>query len=258
MAKQKEVDETDQKLLDSPNPFVEFIFEDSGRPAPTQFGLGWTADIANNIGRIMVAYSALEYGLYSIFACLNKATPKESYIEFFEQRKINNKKALFDRAAKSAGIPAPFVTAFSKVWKRMRGAATLRTEFAHAHYSASGEKLYRLTLTGQGTKWSEVRPRLFVETLSRYRILDRDILILLGLTASLDPKYVEKLNQLPTPPNTPHLQITASRGRQRLSRSAEIADIARRLGLRYWYDHPRTIAQFSWGLGDDRSYLWRS
>jgi hypothetical protein len=236
------------------------MLSDLFKKQPTPFGVGDTAEIANNIGRIVVGYASLEFYMFLIFAFMSDEHPHESFRKFFVLRSINKRQELFN--TRVVLLPQADQVACKRLWRRLKTAADRRTEVAHSQYMGANGNHTRLHLVGDKAVFTDLAVDFFSRTISQYRTLLKDLLFFSGVLSLRNPvRWAFVVAQLPSLQDKPPRNLSApDQGPPPQPILDELFASAARLGYSVVPDDaisPLAI-HFAWGGGSIPIIPWKN
>lgn len=194
------------------------------------FGVGQTSDYANWTGRIINAYSTIEFAFYQIYAVLAKEHPKVSFTRFYKTRSVRSKELLV--LSVSGNLPEVYRKSLNRLCGRLRAAADRRTQVAHCILIKRSEKLQRVRQVGEKCFVENISKEYFARTMGQFRTLLTDVKVFLLYLWCLHPRqYQERLIQIPLPPHDGSEAPVVSLGPIPQHVESELEHCKRKIGL---------------------------
>jgi hypothetical protein len=186
--------------------------------------------LARELGYLIADYAGVELLAFQIFAMLSSLSPTAAYSLWFSRRSINNKTQLLER--ESWRLSPQLAVALKRTIRRLKGAASRRTEIAHAHMMEGAGGLMRLHLFGDKAAVAPFDEDFIKRTIDQLHSLATDVLTLSTYIGALAPDTLRpKLEAIYAPINE-QLQhsLVPQRRQSRFGATAQAASEAR-LGI---------------------------
>lgn len=175
-----------------------FSFMDLTKPTTALSG---HPEIAQHVGIIIAEYAILEFQMYLLYACLVPVRAGVSFDTFFRLRSINLRCEIIENACEP--LPDDLHRVISRVLRRLKGAATRRTEIAHCMYLARGDGILRMRWKPTGVVYEPLDQKVFARTITQFRTLSEDIVVLLSHVSGGPTQMQYIWQEIPFPPNQP-------------------------------------------------------
>lgn len=152
-------------------------------------------EVATQVGFIIADYALLEFLMFHLYAALSDQDPGVSFERFYSMRSINKRSELVVGELTEI-LDDAHTRALKKLWKRFRAAATRRTEIAHCTFLSKDGGVSRLRLHGTKPAFEDLDTSVFDRTREQYRVLAKDISVLLSLLFPHPDILTERLHEI--------------------------------------------------------------